>query len=477
MSRLSIFDEDDKVNRTYKSSLSSLGFKTGYMPSSKEIDEAYIKRKEYLASTLILEQSYANLYQPVYRYERIYEHIQYQYLLKQYDILYKYYYLLEKEGITKDSEKILKSYEDEYEKCLNDIRHIETESNIIAELITNGIDSDTLNAFVSGLEKRDLDEVFTIDNDLLSVKISDLKQKINDLYYQQSSKSRIDIKKDYISKIKTLNDITTSFPDAEPTISNYLKEQSKVIVFDDVDLSKRREQLNDVNFISSFLTHPINGNPNTNKGTLISKLTGIKTKYDCILKLKRIDYIKLFMKKILDVDNNNYLKSLANFKIALNKLDAKRELFNTYASIVGSIIDSTQLNSQNLAYIDGLLNSFNHYLDKIKIISDKNIDIDKTLNENNTRLDAFCKFKERAINENIMYRYVNLRNQIISYYDQLFIPINNRKTIYRLLTNYQKLLKDSTTSIEEKMNIVDYLADFANTYCSDNTLNRNRPLA
>ena len=106
---------------------------------------------------------------------------QQQYLFKQYDILYKYYYLLEKEGLTKDSEKLLNSYEDEYERCLNNIRHIEVESNIVAGLITSGIDDDTLENFISGLEKRDLDEKFNIDNNQLSIKISDLKKKNNDL--------------------------------------------------------------------------------------------------------------------------------------------------------------------------------------------------------------------------------------------------------------------------------------------------------
>ena len=477
MSRLSIFNEDDKIRRMYDSSLSSLGFKKGYTPSSKEIDEAYAKRSEYLASTTILEQSYAYLHQPVYRYERVYERIQRQYLLKQYDILYKYYYLLEKEGLTKDSEKILKSYEDEYEKCLNDIRHIETESNIVAELITNGIDSDTLDTFISGLEKRDIDEEFDIDNELLGTKISDLKKKISELYYQQSSQSRIDIKKDYISKIKTFNDIITKFPGAESTISNYLKEQSKVIVFDDVDLSERREHLNGINFISSFLTHPSNGKTNTNKAELISKLNMVKAKFNYIIKSKRIEYIRLFRKKILVVDNNDYLKSFNNFKNALKKLDNKRELFKTYTSIIGSIIDGRQLSKENATYLDGLLNSFDHYLNRIKVNSEKNIDIDTTLTQVQTELSSQCSFKERAIKENIMYRYVSLRNQIISYYDQLFIPISNRKNIYNLLSNYNELLKDNTVSIEDKISVIDYLADFAETYCSDNTLNRNRPLA
>ena len=157
MSRLSIFNENDKVERLYKSSLAFLGFRVGATPSSKEIDEAYTQRRNYLSNTTILDQSYANLQQPIYRYERVYERIQHQYLLKQYDILYRYYYLLENEGLTKDSEKLLKSCEDEYEKCLTDIRQIETESNIVAELIASGIDDSILDNFISGLEKRDID--------------------------------------------------------------------------------------------------------------------------------------------------------------------------------------------------------------------------------------------------------------------------------------------------------------------------------
>ena len=96
MSRLSVFREDSIMGGMYKSSLTSLGFVPGYIPSSKEIDEAYAKRGEFLANTTILDQLYETLHKPVYRYERVYERIQYQYLLKQYDILYKYYYLLEK---------------------------------------------------------------------------------------------------------------------------------------------------------------------------------------------------------------------------------------------------------------------------------------------------------------------------------------------------------------------------------------------
>ena len=240
MSRLSVFNEDDKVERLYKSSLASLGFRTGATPSTKEIDEAYAQRRDYLSSTTILDQSYAILQQPIYRYERVYERIQHQYLLKQYDILYRYNYLLEKEGITKDSEKSLKSGEEEYEKCLIDIRQIETESNIVAELIASGIDNSILDNFISGLEKRDLNEEFDIDNIMLNTKINDLKQKINDLYYLQSSKSRIGIKKDYISKVKILNDFMQRFPSTEQYITNYLNEQPKVIVSDDTDLAVRR---------------------------------------------------------------------------------------------------------------------------------------------------------------------------------------------------------------------------------------------
>ena len=477
MSRLSVFREDSIMGGMYKSSLTSLGFVPGYIPSSKEIDEAYAKRGEFLANTTILDQLYETLHKPVYRYERVYERIQYQYLLKQYDILYKYYYLLEKEGITKDSEKLLKSYEDEYEKCLTDIRHIETESNIVAELITSDIDDNALDSFISGLEKRDIPNKIDIDNELLSIKIAELKKKIKDLYSQQSSKSRIDIKKDYITRIKTLNGIMEKFPGSTLRLTNYLSEQSKVIVFDDVDLKDRREHLKDVTFISDFLTHPINGNPNISKLQLISKLEGIKAKFDYLLKLKRIDYIKLFKKKILTINTDYYLSNLTNFEIALSKLDGKKALFSTYTSIIGSIIDSRQLSSEDIAYLDGLLNSFNGYLDQIKVNRDQTNDVDGTLAKEQTELSSFCSFKEKAISENIIYRYVNLRNQIISYYDQTFIPVSNRKNIYKMLSSYSKLIKDTTTSLKDKLDAINYLADFANIYCSDNTLQKSRPLA
>ena len=92
-------------------------------------------------------------------------------------------------------------------------------------------------------------------------------------------------------------------------------------------------------------------------------------------------------------------------------------------------------------------------------------------------VSSFCSFKERAINENIIYRYVNLRNQIISYYDQLCIPVADRKKIYEIIFNYRKMLQDSNISLKEKLDAIDYLADYANTYCSDNTLKKSRPLA
>ena len=477
MSRLSIFSEDSKIGGMYKSSLASLGFISGYIPSTKEMNEAYAQRSEDLSGSAMLEQLYINLQKPIYRYERVYERIQQQYLLKQYDILYKYYYLLEKEGLTKDSEKLLNSYEDEYERCLNDIRHIEVESNIVAGLITSGIDDDTLENFISGLEKRDLDEKFNIDNNQLSIKISDLKKKIKELYYEQSSKSRIDIKNEYISKAKTIVEATRRFPSAERIITDYLDKQSATIVEDDIDLSKRRDHLSDVTFISKFLKHSHNGNPNTNKKELITKLDGIKDKFAYILKKKRIDYMQLFKEKILTINHDNYLKNLTNYQIALDKLDDKNILFSTYTSIIGAMIDNGKLTNEDIAYLDGLLNSFNNYLDGIKVSSKEVDDIDSALAKEQTEVSSFCSFKERAINENIIYRYVNLRNQIISYYDQLCIPVVNRKNIYDIISNYRKMLQDSNISLKEKLDAIDYLADYANTYCSDNTLQKSRPLA
>lgn len=477
MSRLSIFSEDSKIGGMYKSSLASLGFISGYIPSTKEMNEAYAQRSEDLSGSAMLEQLYINLQKPIYRYERVYERIQQQYLFKQYDILYKYYYLLEKEGLTKDSEKLLNSYEDEYERCLNNIRHIEVESNIVAGLITSGIDDDTLENFISGLEKRDLDEKFNIDNNQLSIKISDLKKKIKELYYEQSSKSRIDIKNECISKAKTIVDITRRFPSAERIITDYLGKQSATIIEDDIDLSKRRDHLSDVTFISKFLKHSHNGNPNTNKKELIAKLDGIKDKFAYILKKKRIDYMQLFKEKILTINHNNYLKNLTNYQIALDKLDDKNILFSTYTSIIGAMIDNGKLASEDIAYLDGLLNSFNNYLDGIKVSNKKVDDIDNVLVKEQAEVSSFCSFKERAINENIIYRYVNLRNQIISYYDQLCIPVVNRKNIYDIISNYRKMLQDSNVSLKEKLDAIDYLADYANTYCSDNTLQKSRPLA
>ena len=466
MSRLSIFNEDDKIKKTYRSSLACLGFRVGAIPSSKEIDETYTKRHDYLSGTTMLEQSYANLQQPIYRYERVYERIQHQYLLKQYDILYRYYYLLEKEGLTKDSEKLLKSCEDEYEKWLTDIRHIEVESNIVAELITNGIDNSILDSFISGLEKRDIEEEFDIDNIALGIKIDDLKRRINELYYQQSSISRLDIKKDYVSKAKTLNGIIQRFPCTERFITNYLNTQAQTIVIDDADLSERREHLNNIAFISDFLTHPINGNPNISLVELANKQAMIKRKFDYILKLKRINYIKLFKKKIFTVDNEHYLKSLTNFHIALSKLDDKYQLFDTYTSIIGLIIGRNRISNENAAYVDGLLNSFDSYLNKLDANNEKTSDIDSTLAQEQTEISSFCKFKEKSIYENIMYRYVSLRKQITAYYDQAFIPDDSRKNILVLLHNYGKSIKDDNISLENKLAIIDHMASFANTYCS-----------
>lgn len=477
MSRLGVFSEDSKIRGMYKSSLSSLGFISGYIPSTKEMNEAYAQRSEDLSGSAMLEQLYINLQKPIYRYERVYERIQQQYLLKQYDILYKYYYLLEKEGLTKDSEKLLNSYEDEYERCLNDIRHIEVESNIVAGLITSGIDDDTLENFISGLEKRDLDEKFNIDNNQLSIKISDLKKMIKELYYEQSSKSRIDIKNEYISKAKAIVDITRRFPSAERIITDYLDKQSATIVEDEVDLSTRRNHLSDVIFISKFLKQSRNGNPNTNKKELIAKLDRIKDKFTYILKKKRIDYMQLFKEKILTINHNNYLKNLTNYQIALDKLDDKNTLFSTYTSIIGAMIDNGKLTNEDIAYLDGLLNSFNNYLDGIKVSNKEIDDIDNALAKEQAEVSSFCSFKERAINENIIYRYVNLRNQIISYYDQLCIPVADRKNIYEIIFNYRKMLQDSNISLKEKLDAIDYLADYANTYCSDNTLKKSRPLA
>ena len=123
-----------------------------------------------------------------------------------------------------------------------------------------------------------------------------------------------------------------------------------------------------------------------------------------------------------------------------------------------------------------LLNSFNNYLDGIKVSNKEVDDIDNTLIKEQAEVSSFCSFKERAINENIIYRYINLRNQIISYYDQLCIPVADRKNIYEIIFNYRKMLQDSNISLKEKLDAIDYLADYANTYCSDNTLKKSRPL-
>ena len=472
MSRLSVFNEDDKVERLYKSSLASLGFRTGATPSTKEIDEAYAQRRDYLSSTTILDQSYAILQQPIYRYERVYERIQHQYLLKQYDILYRYNYLLEKEGITKDSEKLLKSGEEEYEKCLIDIRQIETESNIVAELIASGIDNSILDNFISGLEKRDLNEEFDIDNIMLNTKINDLKQRINDLYYLQSSKSRIGIKKDYISKVKILNDFMQRFPSTEQYITNYLNEQTKVIVSDDTDLAVRREHLNDVAFISDFLTHPVNGNSNTTLAQLSNKLDMVKHKFDYLLKLKKINYIKLFKKKIFAIDNDHYLESLASFNTAISKLDARYRLFDTYTNIIGLIIGRNRISNENATYVDGILNGFDNYLNKLGANNELTGNINNTLAQEQTEISSFCEFKNQSIYENIMYRYVGLRKQIIDYYDQTFIPGNNRKNITILLHNYGKSIKDNHINLKDKLAIIDHMASFANNYCSSSNLKR-----
>ena len=476
MSRLSIFNEDDKIERLYKSSLASLGFRTGATPSSKEIDKAYALRHDYLSSTTILDQSYANLQQPIYRYERVYERIQHQYLLKQYDILYRYYYLLEKEGITKDSEKLLKSCEDEYEKCLTDIRHIETESNIVAELIENSIDNNILDDFISGLEKRDIDEEFDIDNVMLNTKVNDLKQKINDLYYRQSSRSRICIKKDYLSKAKTLNDFMQKFPSTKQYITNYLNEQEKVIVSDDTDLAIRREQLNSVAFISDFLTHPVNGDPKATLAQLSNKLNMVKHKFDYLLKLKRINYIKLFKKKIFTIDNEYYLENFTNFNIALSKLDTKYQLFDTYTTIIDLIIGRNRISNDDAAYVDGLLNSFNTYLNKIDTNNELTANINSILTQEQTEISSFCKFKEQSIYENIMYRYVSLRKQITAYYDQAFIPNNSRKNILKLLHNYGNLVKDNTVSLKDKLSIIEHMTNFANNYCSSTNLKQQNAI-
>ena len=477
MSRLSIFNEDDKVERLYKSSLAFLGFRVGATPSSKEIDEAYTQRRNYLSNTTILDQSYANLQQPIYRYERVYERIQHQYLLKQYDILYRYYYLLENEGLTKDSEKLLKSCEDEYEKCLTDIRQIETESNIVAELIASGIDDSILDNFISGLEKRDIDEEFDIDSMMLNTKLNDLKQQINDLYYVQSSKSRIGIKKDYISKVKTLNDFMQRFPSTEQYITNYLNEQTKVIVSDDTDLAVRREHLNDVTFISGFLTHPVNGNPNTTLAQLSNKLDMVKHKFDYLLKLKKINYIKLFKKKIFAIDNDHYLENLANFNTALSKLDDKYRLFDTYTNIIGLIIGRNRISNEDATYVDGILNSFDNYLNKLDTNNELTSNINNTLTQEQTEISSFCEFKNRSIYENIMYRYVGLRKQINAYYDQAFIPDDSRKNIIILLHNYGKSIKDDNISLKDKLAIIDHMASFANNYCSNTDLKQQNAIS
>lgn len=474
MGRLSIFNEDDKIERTYKSSLASLGFRTGITPSSKEIDMAYARRRDYLASTTILDQSYANLQQPIYKYERIYERIQCQYLFKQYDILYRYYNILEKEGLTKDGERLLKSCEDEYEKCINDIRLIEKESNIIAEMITNGIDDDILDSFISGLEKRDIDIEFNIENIELSSKIDDFKKKINALYYKKSSESRLNIKNDFGTKTESFNGIAKKFPSTKRFIEDYLSMQRKTIIEDDVDLTVRRNHLNDVDFIGSFLKHPINGQPNVGLTELRNKHKTIKNKFEYILKLKKIKYIKMFKKKIFMVDNKLYLENLTNFTTVLNRVDDEYALFNTYINIIDLIVSANRITYEDATYVDGLLNGFDSYLNRLNVSDEYGKNIDEVLKHEQNEIDSFLKFKESSINENIKLRYSNLISQIISYYSQAFIPTDSMKNLYKLLHSYKFRIKDNNVSIEEKLAIIDHMENFASIYCSDDIKKDNK---
>lgn len=468
MSRLDIFKNNEKIERIYKSSLASLGFRPGTMPSTKEIDTAYKNKKGYLANTNLLEQSYTILNQPLYKFERIFERIQYQYLLKQYEILNKYYQKLQDGGLTKENEKILDSYENEYQECLTNIRHIETESNIVAELITGNIDIDTVNSFISNLEKREIE--VNIDVNLLQTRIKELKENIKQLYYKESSKKRIEIKDVYTMKIRSFNEVIKKFPNAEQVISSYLEKQSKKIIFDDIRLSERREHFSEVIFIANSFSNTKTGNSNLSKEELINKFHVLKNKLDYILKLKKIDLISLYKNNVMIIDNNDYLNNLTKAQEQNKELDRQVNLVEAYTNILEAMLNKENFSSEEISYIDGLLNGLDEYANSITTNNQKIENIDTLLAKEMNENSSLRVFKERSISENILLRYVNLKNRVISYYNDAFISIKNRTSIYGLLSSMAKLLEDNKVSLEEKVKTINYLEDFVNTYCSPNEL-------
>ena len=476
MSRLNIFKENEKYAGMYKDALASLGFRTGATPSSKEIDEAYAERQNFLSRDTILNKSYDLLQQPLYRYERVYERIQHQYLLKQYDILYRYYHLLKRLDINKNSENLLKSIEDEYEKCLNDIRNIETESNIVAEIVIDDYDKEVKDKFISDLENRDIKEEFDIDDIMLNTKLEDLKQKINDLYYEKSSKNRLDIKQNCLSKTSEINKFTNRFPSTEHEVARYLNEYKKTIILDDVDLKVRREKLNDISLLSDFLTHSVNGSPDANLVQLSNKIAAIKKKIGYIMKLKGLNSIKLFKKDIFTIYNDKYIQDYSNYKTDISKLKNDFHLYTTFINIISSIVDRKMIKYEDATYLDGLLNNFDNYLNKLNSKDEQIHNIDSILSKEKGDISFYRYIKERSIYEYINQRYMSLSNLITSYYAQLstwknqYTPVTHNVIISRLLSNYKQQIEDSSTSLKDKLAIIDYMESFANNYCNDTNL-------
>ena len=193
--------------------------------------------------------------------------------------------------------------------------------------------------------------------------------------------------------------------------------------------------------------------------------------------LKKINYINLFKKKIFAIDNDHYLENLANFNTALSKLDDKYRLFDTYTSVIGLIIGRNRISNEDAAYVDGILNSFDNYLNKLDANNELTDNINNTLTQEQTEISSFCEFKNQSIYENIMYRYVSLRRQITAYYDQAFIPDDSRKNIIILLHNYGKSIKDDNVSLKDKLAIIDYMASFANNYCSNTDLKQQNAIS